>query len=313
MRHRQGISLKLKLLPCLLFSVAVSAQNTTYLVQEDETLSEILVDQGFPESYVLLEPVIEETISLNPDIFFFPNPDLLSPGDRLILPINPFPRSRPVPEPLQEIEILAVLEPAARVIITKGSYLVEREGLSREPFAEHGVFVGDTVVTQDASVVRLQFTDQSVFSMGSNSRFYIEDYLYAEERPENGFRASLRVLLGAVSGISGIIGSDSSDQHSITTPLSVIGLRGTEYTIRHCEIDCGSLQGTALAVTEGLVVLQNNAGEVELSEGEFVQAATADDLSPVTDIPDSFLDLEADPATIEVQFSWWQRLMNLFR
>ena len=45
-------------------------QNVVYQVQEDETLSQILVAQGFPESYVLLESINEETIILNPGIFF---------------------------------------------------------------------------------------------------------------------------------------------------------------------------------------------------------------------------------------------------
>ena len=212
-----------------------------------------------------------------------------------------------------ELEILGTVEPAARVVVTSGDYLIERNGISRSPSAQNTVFVGDTVATQEASVVRLLFTDQSVFSMDSESRFYIEEFIYAEERPETGFRASLRVLLGAISGVSGIIGSDDRDQHSISTPLSVIGLRGTEYTIRHCELNCGSLLGTALAVTEGLVVLENDAGEAELSEGEFVQAIAADALSPVTDIPEGFLDLELDPAGIEVEFTWWQRLLSIFR
>lgn len=293
----------------LLASLAYG-QNSVYQVKEDETLSEILVAQGFPESYVLLEPIIEETISLNPEIFFFPNPDLLEPGDELTLPVNPFPRSVPVPLPETELEILGVVEPAARIVVTKGSYLVGRGGVSRPPTAQNTVFVGDTVETQKASVVRVLFADQSVFSMGSESRLYIEEFVYAEERPESGFRASLRVLLGAISGVSGIIGSDDRDQHSISTPISVIGLRGTEYTIRHCEFDCGSLPGTALAVTEGLVVLENDAGEAELGGGEFVQAISADALSPVTDIPEGFLDLELDPENIEVEFTWWQRFLN---
>ncbi len=301
------------LLVLSVFACITAAQSTTYLVQKDETLLQILVAQGFPESYALLEQIIEETIQLNPHVFFFPNPDLLSPGDELVLPINPFPRSCPIQFPEVEIEILSTVDPVARVVITKGSYVVEREGVTRDPSVANSLFVGDTLVTQAASVVRVQFIDQSVFSIGSESRFFIEDFSYPDARPESGFRASLRVLLGAVSGISGLVGSDDRDQHSITTPLSVIGLRGTEYTLRHCELNCGSLLGTSLAVTDGVVALTNAAGEAELNQGEFVQATSANEISPITDIPEGFLDLEADPAAIEVQFSWWQRLINLFR
>lgn len=307
-------SIFFKILFAVFFAAFVSltsAQNLTYIVQENETLSEILVAQGFPESYQLLSPVVEETIDLNPHIFFIPNPDLLSPGDELILPVNPFPRIAIQLE--TEAEILGIIEPAARVVVTKGTYLLERQGIIRNPSSENTAFVGDTVTTQDESVVRIQFTDESVFSLGSNSRFLIEEYVYAEERPVNGFRAKLHVLLGAVSGISGRIGEDESDFHSINTPISTIGLRGTEYTIRHCEEDCGDLQGTSLAVTEGAVAIANEVGEQELNENEFIQAASTDELSPVTDIPPGFLDLEADPANLEVEFTWWQRFLALFR
>ena len=151
----------------------------------------------------MLSPVVEEAIDLNPHIFFIPNPDLLSPGDELILPVNPFPRiAIQLPMPETEAEILGIIEPAARVVVTKGTYLLERQGIIRNPSSENTAFVGDTVTTQDESVVRIQFTDESVFSLGSNSRFLIEEYVYAEERPVNGFRAKLHVLLGAVSGIS---------------------------------------------------------------------------------------------------------------
>ena len=79
------------LLLFLLVASTVQAQNTTYIVQDGEILSEILMQRSFPESYALLNPIIEETIALNPDIFLIPDPDLLSPGDELVLPINPFP------------------------------------------------------------------------------------------------------------------------------------------------------------------------------------------------------------------------------
>ena len=307
----------LKILCAVFFVIATSlayAQNVTYVVQENETLSEILVAQGFPDSYQLLSPVVEEAIDLNPHIFFIPNPDLLSPGDELILPINPFPRiAIQLVMPETEAEILGFIEAAASVVVTKGSYFLERQGVTRNPSSENVVFVGDTVVTPEESVVRIQFTDESVFSLGSNSRFLVEEYVYAEERSESGFRAKLQVLLGVVSGISGRIGEDERDFHSIDTPISTIGLRGTEYTIRHCEEGCGDLLGTSLAVTEGAVAIANEVGEQELNENEFVQAASTDELSPVTEIPPGFLDLEADPANLEVEFTWWQRFLALFR
>lgn len=290
-------------------------ENLRYLVQEDETLSQILVEQGFPESYQLLSPVIEETLALNPHIFFIPNPDLLTAGDELVLPVNPMPRGRPVPVSQTEVEILGTVGPAARAVVTKGSYFLESAGKSREPSPAHSVFAGDTVVTRDSSVIRLQFVDGAVFSVGSNSRFRIDDYAYNEEpeaRTSMTFRSRLSLLLGAVSGISGEIGSDARDDYRVETPLSTIGLRGTEYTARHCEESCGDFLGSSVAVTEGAVALANAAGERELEQGEFAQARSAEELSPVLPIPDGFLDLEADPGELELVIPWWQRLINLF-
>ena len=281
---------------------------------EGETLSDILVAQGFPESYRLLESVIEEAVALNPHVFLIPDPDLLTTGDIITLPLNPLPPSLKLPIPVIELEYdwSGLTQPVACAVITKGSYFLEHEGSAREASDRHAVFVGDTVVTREQSVIRLQFVDGAVFSMGSSSRFVVDEYDYAEQRPESGFRSSLRVLLGAVAGISGEIGEDSRDSHRVDTPLATIGLRGTEYTLRHCEQDCGDFEGTSLAVTEGAVALTNDAGEVELNQGEFAQAQTAESLSPVMPIPDGFLDLEAEVNQLEVRLPWWQWVIDLF-
>lgn len=85
-------------------------------------------------------------------------------------------------------------------------------------------------------------------------------------------KAPLRTVAGALT----------PTRHAVKTPTATIGIRGTHYTVVHCDNDCaepgGGLApaGSYGAVTDGRIVLVNNTGEREFGAHEFFHVASAD-------------------------------------
>lgn len=84
------------------------------------------------------------------------------------------------------------------------------------------IFIGDRVVTDDAGLVQIVFTDNTRLVVGPRSELLIEDYLLRD----NGSAGNLAInaLSGAFRFISG---NAPSNLYNITTPTGTIGVRGT--------------------------------------------------------------------------------------
>jgi hypothetical protein len=85
----------------------------------------------------------------------------------------------------------------------------------------------------------------------------------------------LRSITGAVARPA------HSTRHAVRLPTATLGVRGTHYTVVHCDNDCtipGSTapNGTYGGVSDGRIVLTNNAGEREFGANEFFFVANSD-------------------------------------
>lgn len=91
------------------------------------------------------------------------------------------------------------------------------------------LYPGDTVITQTDAAVGIIFMDGSVFSLGSETRFEIVDFLFKPAERNVSFTS--KVSKGTVAFTSGAIGRISPESVKFITPTSTLGLHGTKVLI----------------------------------------------------------------------------------
>jgi hypothetical protein len=85
------------------------------------------------------------------------------------------------------------------------------------------VFAGERIRTGASTVLHIEFTDKSRFTLGPNTEFEVEQYRSAGSSDE-AFHS--RVFKGAFRFVSGLI-AHGKDKMRVRTPVVTIGVRGT--------------------------------------------------------------------------------------
>ena len=136
---------------------------------------------------------------------------------------------------------------------------------------------GDTLITEDKTYARVRFSDDSEIILRPNTRFRISEYYFDKASPK-GDKSFFDLLKGGIRAVTGMIGKRSSlGSYKMTTVTAVIGVRGTSYEARICEVNCGSLaDGLYLFVSDGIIGVSNNAGSLDVGMGQFAYVANAE-------------------------------------
>jgi hypothetical protein len=92
------------------------------------------------------------------------------------------------------------------------------------------VYVKDIIKTGKDSSAGIIFRDDSMISMGPESTLDLEQYVF--EPKESLFSVILDMVKGTFVYISGVIGKLSPDSIKLTTPDTVIAIRGTEVLVK---------------------------------------------------------------------------------
>jgi hypothetical protein len=92
-----------------------------------------------------------------------------------------------------------------------------------------GVNVGDTITSQDKSFAVLQFVDGAKVTIRPDSSLVIEEYSYLEGDKDN---AKLNLLSGGLRIVTGAMAKTSPDDYTLETPVALMGVRGTEFSIQ---------------------------------------------------------------------------------
>ncbi len=94
------------------------------------------------------------------------------------------------------------------------------------------IFEKDVLTTDAQSSLGLVMRDNSVLSLGPESRLVVESFQFA---PEKGALASvMRLAKGSAACITGEIAKLSPGTVQVLTPTAVIGIRGTHFLV-HAE------------------------------------------------------------------------------
>jgi hypothetical protein len=134
---------------------------------------------------------------------------------------------------------------AGNVVMVRGKAEIERKTGAVRAEAKAALLESDSVATQSRSRVKMLFRDDSILTIGPNSRLVIRKYLYD---PKNRRAESLYEL--ADGKLRSVVGSPG---FKVTTPTAFAAARGTIFSV-HYNMETGT---TEISVQEGSVEVRN--------------------------------------------------------
>lgn len=111
-----------------------------------------------------------------------------------------------------------------------GEVLVSRGGSAVSAAANLKLFTGDIIQTGANGKAGLIMEDDTVISMGHDSRLVLEKFLFQPNEKKLSFL--VRVLKGTVSFLCGQIAKLAPSQVHIETPYATVGVRGTHLLVQ---------------------------------------------------------------------------------
>ncbi len=171
------------------------------------------------------------------------------------------------------IALMATLAMAdvGKVAVVKGDASVERDVKIIKAKNNMGLLKRDIVETAQGRL-QMHFNDDTVISLGKDSRFVIKEYLYQENSQE--VAATFRIEKGFIKTITGAIGKVMPELFVLETSNTKITPHGTIWSVDVNDVS------EIYKVLEGRVTLAFNDGlerKVELHAGETALLLKASD------------------------------------
>lgn len=130
------------------------------------------------------------------------------------------------------VSTAAVAEDSSGMVIaSRGIVIALANGESRELKQGGFVYVNDEILTSARSFAVLQFTDGAKVTVRPNSNLIIEAYLYAGNDSDE---ATLNLVSGGLRIITGAMAKTNPEKYKVRTPVALMGVRGTEFSIMLC-------------------------------------------------------------------------------
>ncbi|RII29406.1 MAG: hypothetical protein CXR30_12970 [Geobacter sp.] len=111
-----------------------------------------------------------------------------------------------------------------------GDVEISRKGIQLKAQANMRLLKGDQIMTGNNGKVGMIFEDDTVISIGPNSKIVIEDFMFQPNEKKLSFVA--RIIQGTVSYLSGQIAKLAPSLVRIETPHATIGMRGTHILVK---------------------------------------------------------------------------------
>jgi hypothetical protein len=117
------------------------------------------------------------------------------------------------------------------VVASRGEVIALSDGGSRELKQGDFIYVKDEIMTSNRSFAVLQFTDGAKVTVRPDSTMIIEQYLYAGNDSDE---ATLNLVEGGLRVITGAMAKSNPENYKVRTPVALMGVRGTEFSIQLC-------------------------------------------------------------------------------
>lgn len=161
---------------------------------------------------------------------------------------------------------------SAKLVSAQGTiYVLDFLGSKRVLVDGGSVYPGDTVVTEANAKGVLVFRDESRLTLGTNTRFKVDSFVFDEKNPSEG-KFLLSLLRGSLRALTGLIGKANTRNVGFKTNTATIGIRGTGL-----DLDCGAQESadncnyfTWLGTIEVTQVGQTSGHTLVAGQGLFV-------------------------------------------
>ena len=127
----------------------------------------------------------------------------------------------------------AFADSVGQVKVSAGAVFIERAGTRLAAPVGTNVEASDNVVTGADGAAGITFVDNSRLSLGPNSMLAISRFSFNPTTHEGNFDSALK--RGTLSVISGKLARRSPDAMTVSTPSTILGVRGTEFVVRSGE------------------------------------------------------------------------------
>ena len=153
---------------------------------------------------------------------------------------------------------VVALKGEATIIRDNKTFQVKRDTLLKEK---------DLLTTKNNSKVQILFKDETIISIGKNSTFKINDYLFENK---NNVKAEFSMIKGVFRTITGKIGKIAPQNFKLITKSASIGIRGTQIITQITDTK------ERIFCTEGQIeVTQNSTYQrIIVNKGEFIDMET---------------------------------------
>lgn len=164
--------------------------------------------------------------------------------------------------------------PAGYISAIRGEvYAIDSQGVTRDLKVKDPVALDDFIVTAEKGRVKIVFQDNTIVTLGENSRIQLNDYSWSKNQNKGKFRITVNEGLFRILG--GKITKTNPESFIARTPAASIGIRGSSYA--------GSVSGKGLAVFllggKGIDV-SNNKGSVALLQPGMGTSVASADIAP---------------------------------
>ncbi len=188
----------------------------------------------------------------------------------------------------------AAPEKAGDVVFLRGKAQIERADGAVAAQVRAVLREADSVATRDRSRIKMLFRDDSILTLGSNSRLVIRKYLY-----DPGNRKAESIYELADGRLRSVVNSPG---FKVTTPTAFAAARGTLFTVAY-DADANM---TRILVTEGEVEVRNAdpavAGSQIVRSGEETSVSAGQPPTPPAPFAaEAFDDHGADAAEVELE------------
>ena len=111
----------------------------------------------------------------------------------------------------------------------EGEVSILRQGKSQPALSGSELMEGDRVITGPKGAAAMTLADGTVLTVGPNSSLDLTHHAYDPTTQQGSLL--LNLLQGAMRMITGAMGKANPELIKLTTPTSVIGVRGTDFIV----------------------------------------------------------------------------------
>ncbi|MFN3587039.1 MAG: FecR domain-containing protein, partial [Moraxellaceae bacterium] len=171
----------------------------------------------------------------------------------------------------------ALAEVAGRASFVTGNVSVTgKDGSVRELRRGDAINTGDRISTNTGRL-QIRFSDGGFVSLQPGTVFGIDEYLYANRKPEET-SLFFNLIQGGMRTVTGAIGKVNKQSYKVRTPVATIGIRGTGYRAQIMRNG-----GLLVSVGSGFVNVANRMGDTTAGSGQNIAVPDENTAPGLTD------------------------------